>query len=564
MQSKVISLIAVGVLVGLLVDTASADLCELRVGGANTVRVTNLSTGDPPTEIEIDHSPGGVALSPDGRRAYVRSAWDTLNRVVSAIDIATLHVVDRIDLAPLDAASWWPGKLTVGSDGTIYATVSDNMGSRVVALDPTSHAATASITLSDIYSYPRRLAVGAGGTRLYVESITPPDQLAVLVVDLPTARVIASQVVPAPEWRVSNLIASPTGDFAYLVEGSDFDSGGPSHLWVIRADSVPQRLDMGPEIDSVAFSADGSLAYVYSGGVAPIDPTAVIAAASQTAVGSLPGGRVVGVTHSGCVLIAGTRSVRRACPGDEQSAPVDTDQLSPDTLTLAIGDSVSVVTWTDGSCQAPPLGCAPSSVCLSVQGGSAAPGETVQLDVRLQGNGSPVVGVQNDLFLDSALPIPLAASEVGGALRPRCRVNPDINKEQTVFSCQESDPLGCLSTRALVLSFYSVDPIADGTLYTCEVPIPAGAAPGRYRVACADAGASDPNGGAISSRCQEGEIVVRDNSGSAAVEGAGAAGSSSGCQVSPTGPAGRLGAAPLLLLALRAVAARRRRVHRTP
>lgn len=559
MQTKVIALIASGVFVALLGDTASADLCELRVGGADTVRVTNLSTGDPPSEIELDHSFGGVALSPDGRRAYVRSTWDTSNRVVSVIDVATLQVVDRIDLAQPDGGSWWPGNLTVGSDGTIYATVLDNLGSHVLALDPTSHDVTANITLSDTYSYPRHLAVGAGGTRLYVETVTPPNALTVHVLDLPAARVIASHAVPAPEWRIGRLVASPTDDFVYLVEGSDFDTGGPSHLWVIRADSAPQPLDMGPKIDSVVFSADGSLAYVYSGGFAPIDRTALIATASQTVVGSLPGGRVVGLTDSGCVLIAGTRSVQRACPGDEQSASVETDELTPDTLVLTVGDSFSAVAWTDGSCQAPPLGCRPDSVCLSIHGGRAAPGETLQVEVRLQANGSLVVGVQNDLFFDAALPVPLAASEAGGRLRPRCMVNPDINKDQTVFSCQESDPLGCLSVRALVLSFYSVDPIADAPLYTCDVPIPAGTAPGRYRVACVDAGASDPDGGAILSRCQEGEIVVVDNSGSAAVEGPGAAGSAGGCQAGSTAPSGSLLAAPLLLLALRAVVVRRRR-----
>jgi hypothetical protein len=138
-------------------------------------------------------------------------------------------------------------------------------------------------------------------------------------------------------------------------------------------------------------------------------------------------------------------------------------------------------------------------------------------------------------------------------------VNPDINRDQTAFVCLEPGPSGRLSTRALVLSFHSADPIADGTLYTCDVQIPAGTAPGRYRVACAEAGASDPDGSPIISRCQEGEIVVVDNTSRSAVEGPGASGSAGGCQVGSTAAASGLPVVPAFLLAWGGLVVRRRR-----
>ena len=67
----------------------------------------------------------------------------------------------------------------------------------------------------------------------------------------------------------------------------------------------------------------------------------------------------------------------------------------------------------------------------------------------------------------------------------------------------------CTGLRTLVLSLSNVNPIPNGArLYTCQIAIAEDAADGTYPLTCSNAGASDPDGGALVTACVDGSVVV--------------------------------------------------------
>lgn len=146
-----------------------------------------------------------------------------------------------------------------------------------------------------------------------------------------------------------------------------------------------------------------------------------------------------------------------------------------------------------------------TDVEITIGSTATGPGVTASVDVVLTA-GSPVAGTQNDI----AFPIEatIAARSNG---RPDCTANPDIRKEATVFSFQPSGctpGIDCTGIRAIVISFSNLDPIAVGSvLYTCRVNV-ADAAFDIYPLTCSRPGASDPEGNALDTTCEDGEILI--------------------------------------------------------
>jgi len=135
-----------------------------------------------------------------------------------------------------------------------------------------------------------------------------------------------------------------------------------------------------------------------------------------------------------------------------------------------------------------------SAGAVSIDVGTAlgAPGDSVPVPVSLRAEGATVIATQNRL--DFGRDAFVGASANG---QPDCAVNPAIDKEATGFrfvplGCDAA--LDCSGVRVFVLSFQSLEPIADGVLYTCQVTIAADAAEGTYPLALDELGASAPGG----------------------------------------------------------------------
>jgi len=145
-------------------------------------------------------------------------------------------------------------------------------------------------------------------------------------------------------------------------------------------------------------------------------------------------------------------------------------------------------------------------VRLRIVGAEGQQGTVVGIAVVLQ-EGGDVAGVQNDIGFAPETQIVARANG-----RPACTVNPAIDKPGASFAFQPPQCTPgetCTAIRALILSLDQVDLIPIGsTLYTCEVAIAELAADGPYALRCTLPGASDPDGNALPTACDDGELYV--------------------------------------------------------
>ena len=146
-----------------------------------------------------------------------------------------------------------------------------------------------------------------------------------------------------------------------------------------------------------------------------------------------------------------------------------------------------------------------AAVVIQVGTGNGAAGTDVTVDVTVSTGTDMVAGTQNDITFPTGARI---AANTDGT--PACTINPAISKPQSTFGFL---PAGCSGTactgmRSLVLSFAAPMAIPDGSrLYTCTFSVDA-TATGTLALACAMPGASNLTGGALTTTCTDGSIVV--------------------------------------------------------
>jgi MYXO-CTERM domain-containing protein len=142
-----------------------------------------------------------------------------------------------------------------------------------------------------------------------------------------------------------------------------------------------------------------------------------------------------------------------------------------------------------------------------------------------------------------------------------CRLSPGIDKH--LYAAVPPDVEQAV--RLILLSLENVDPLPNGTLFTCTYRIDADATPGRHPIACAGQGASTPDGDAIEEafRCLDGAVIISGPTPpptatpkSGTHESVDGSGSGDGCQVDQHPSAG---SALWLLLPLAAMLRVRRR-----
>lgn len=205
---------------------------------------------------------------------------------------------------------------------------------------------------------------------------------------------------------------------------------------------------------------DGSVLYTCTVDISPFALDGTHPLLNSNVLGSTPGGRpIAGLGIDGAIVTTG---------GMIPPTPTPTPDID---TTIVVGNA------------------------------SGVPGQITTFDVGLETTGD-IAAVQNDMTLADSAPIVFSS----------CEVNPDIDKEQTVFGFRPFDcvpDVNCSGVRALVLSFSNVDPIPDGsTMYSCNVLILPGATPGDYPIECSNAGVSDPDGNALPVDCSDGVITV--------------------------------------------------------
>lgn len=225
-------------------------------------------------------SPFAIAMSPDGRKAYVSSqAWlGTLSPMVYVIDVLTNSVIDSI---PVGAYPLGTALLPNGSKLYVAAYTGPVPG----GLPGISIIDTASKEVTPIAfgEFPFAVAAHPDSSKVYV---TDYDGNTVTVID--TASQTISQTITVGEWP-GGIAVHPDGTRVYVV------NEGSQNISVIDTSNnkVTETINLPGEPDQVAFNPSGTRAYVTSwqGGVWVID-TVLRSVIANIDVGLTDGGGV--------------------------------------------------------------------------------------------------------------------------------------------------------------------------------------------------------------------------------------------------------------------------------
>ena len=247
----------------------AAPFAYVTNSNSSTVSVIDTAT-NPPTvvgTIAVGSSPLGVAITPDGKHAYVVNIKPKTFGTVSVIDTASNIVVATV------AVGLFPYGVAVTPDGKHVYVV--NQGDRTVSvIDTASNTVVATVPVG---TTPFGVAVAPEGQQAYV---TNSGSHTVSVIATASNTVVATITVGLDPIGVA---ITPDGKHAYVANGSD------DTVSVIgtASNTVMTTVAVGTSPVGVAITPDGKQAYVanqYSNNVL------VIATASNTVVATVPVG----------------------------------------------------------------------------------------------------------------------------------------------------------------------------------------------------------------------------------------------------------------------------------
>lgn len=236
---------------------------------------------------------------------------------------------------------------------------------------------------------------------------------------------------------------------------------------------------------------------------ATLTPTGIPTGTATATVTLTPTGTPVG-TATATITPTGT-------PTGTVSATVTATATTSATVTRTRTTTATATPTTPGvptptGTATPSATALPIHATIVITSATGLAGDTVTISGILQTD-VEVAGTQNDITFDPQTPI--AADENG---KPRCTVNPQIDKDGTTFAFE---PAGCTvgtdctSVRALVLSLDNLTPIPNNSrLYDCEVAIAADATPGTFPLDCTDPAAGNSDGDPVGTDCTDGAITV--------------------------------------------------------
>ena len=148
-------------------------------GGSNTVSVIDTGSNTVVATIAVGALPRGVAITPDGTRAYVPNAGST----VSVIDTATNTAVASISVGAN------PQVVAITPDGTRAYVTNSTIPGMVSIIDTATNTVVATVAVGP---QPSAVAITPDGTRAYV---TNGLDNTVSVIDIATNTVVATIAV---------------------------------------------------------------------------------------------------------------------------------------------------------------------------------------------------------------------------------------------------------------------------------------------------------------------------------------------------------------------------------
>jgi YVTN family beta-propeller protein len=324
--------------------TPFAYVANANGGEAGAISVINTSTDAVTANVPAPYDPQAVAITPNGKLAYVAN---TLDNIVTVIDTATNSVVKTITIE-----GTFISDVAVSPDGTrVYATVqliSEHNPSVVVINTATNEV----VGIIEVEICPGGVAASPDGARLYVANACSES---ISVIETATDEVIDTVTVGEGPWGVA---VTPDSQFVYVTN----QTSGTISVIEAATDTVVKTVTVGESPSSVAVTPDGSAAYVTNAGE---DNVSVIETASNevettVAVGEQPEG--VAVTPDG----------GRAYVTNEESNSVSVI----DTTTNEVVDSIPSHYTPVGIAIGPPIEGPAATPEEAEEGGESSPAPT--------------------------------------------------------------------------------------------------------------------------------------------------------------------------------------------
>ena len=294
----------------------------------NTASVTVIDTVDNSVAgtVAVGTSPGGVAVSPDGRKAYVANRG---SNTLSVIDVETLSVTATLPTGLL------PSGVAVSADGTrVYVT--NYTSNSVTVVDATTDTVTATIPVG---SRPQGIAVDHRGLFVVVANFQGDS---VGVIDAQSNTYV--EEFPVGDGPIGITFDS---NFTRLYVANSLDgtvaalniNGGP-----------PQTVAIGGSPQSVTVDPEGGLLYVGTFGPSGIQ---VVSTATNTVVDTIAiigGVRNLSVAPNSSRLFAATQSPARVAVIDTATRTLVNS--IPVALSRPVGKMVSEPSFGAGSINA--------------------------------------------------------------------------------------------------------------------------------------------------------------------------------------------------------------------
>lgn len=219
-------------------------------------------------KIAAGSGPKAIAITPDGKSAYVTSitcaapscpATPPPQASVEVIDTSSNSLTATITIGNLPTVQT-PGVslsgIAISPDGT-RAYVSNGQGNQLWAIDTASHQVVATIPTT-VLGFAG-VSINPDGSRLYAASIGNPS--VVDVIDTKADAVVASIALPGSDVP-TGIAVTPDGTHAYV-------TGETGHVWVIdtatNATLTTIPISDGQPLLDIAFTPDGTRAYIACG-----------------------------------------------------------------------------------------------------------------------------------------------------------------------------------------------------------------------------------------------------------------------------------------------------------
>jgi len=228
-----------GVLFFLATGTDAGTTAFVSNRSENILSVIDVSSGTLLQTVPAGGGPQGLALSPDGRFLYIAQSLDNAVLVLSASDFSVQKSI---------ATAGAPTDIAVSPDGELlYVTCRDFIEIIRTGDD------TIQELISDVRE-PAGLALTPDGRRLFVTSASQGTLTVINTRDLTLSDVIDL----GSDFGPSGVRVAPGGDLLYVT--------GFSSTKILALDtrdlSMKDSIDLGMEPSGMAFSPDGTLAYV--------------------------------------------------------------------------------------------------------------------------------------------------------------------------------------------------------------------------------------------------------------------------------------------------------------